>query len=252
MTIPGKNFASLFKYAALPLMLLMFLNSSAIRAQSKGILRGLVTDSSSSEALAFASVFIEELKTGALTDSKGYFIITSIPADKQFTLSVSYTGYFPKKISFSVTSSRMAHIDIRLSSSSIYLPAVEKIEKRFTSENSTDISLQRLNIRDLELLPKGVETDIIRSLHYLPGVRSTGDVSARYYIRGGASNQNLVQINGAAIYNPFHALGLFSVVDPEIVNSAEFYKGGFPAEYSGRLSSVLNLSIKDGNKNSFS
>ncbi|MGE5680176.1 MAG: TonB-dependent receptor [Bacillota bacterium] len=225
---------------------------SDLRAQDKGNLRGLVTDSLNAEALAYATVYIQELKTGALTDSKGYFVITSLPANKDLTLIISYTGYNPKKIQFRVNPEKMLHLDIKLIPLSILLPTVEKVAKRHGEENATDISIQRILVKDLEYLPKGVETDILRSLHYIPGVRSTSDISARYYIRGGASNQNLVQIDKATIYNPFHALGLFSVIDPEIVNSAEFFKGGFPAEYSGRLSSVLNMSLKDGNKNSYS
>ncbi|MDP4174378.1 MAG: TonB-dependent receptor [Bacteroidota bacterium] len=233
-------------------LLLSLLSTSRTFSQSTGSLRGLVTDSSSAEVLVYASVYIQELKTGAFTDSKGYFVITSIPANHTYTLVVSYTGYNTRKIAFRVNSNKMSHLDIKMISSSVLLPTIEKVEKRYSEENSTNISMQRISIKDLEYLPKGVENDIIRSLHYMPGVRSTGDISARYYIRGGASNQNLVQINNATIYNPFHALGLFSVVDPEIVNSAEFYKGGFPSEYSGRLSSILNLSLKDGNKNSYS
>ncbi|MCB0744625.1 MAG: TonB-dependent receptor plug domain-containing protein, partial [Ignavibacteriae bacterium] len=90
-----------------------------------------------------------------------------------------------------------------------------------------------------------------RSLQYVPGVKTTGDISSRYYIRGGSADQNLILLNGAAVYNPFHALGIFSIFDPEIVNSMELYKGGFPAEFGGKASSVLNIITKDGNKNKF-
>lgn len=129
------------------------------------------------------------------------------------------------------------------------LQTVEKIEYKIAKEQETDVGLDKISIKDVERLPSGVEVDIFRSLNYLPGVQSAGDVSARYYVRGSNSNQNLVLIEGATIYNPYHALGLFSVVDPEMINSIEFYKGGFTAEYGGRLSSVLRLVTKDGNKN---
>ena len=143
-------------------------------------------------------------------------------------------------------------MDILLSPSGVELETVEKVGHRVIEENATDIGLQRLSIKDLERLPQGVELDVFRSLQAQPGVQTTGDVSSKYYVRGGASNQNLVLFNGVTVYNPFHAMGLFSAVDPEMINSAEFYKGGFTAEYGSRLSSVLDLVTKDGNKNSYS
>ena len=136
-----------------------------------------------------------------------------------------------------------------LSPVNIQLEEIEKIGEKFKRPNETDIGLQKLDIREIESLPKGVETDIFRTLHFLPGVQATGDISARYYVRGSSSDQNLVLYNGVSVYNPFHALGLFSIIDPEMINSLEFYKGGFPAEYGGRLSAVLNLTQKDGNQN---
>ena len=139
-----------------------------------------------------------------------------------------------------------------LSPVNIQLEEIEKIGEKFKRPNETDIGLQKLDIREIESLPKGVETDIFRTLHFLPGVQATGDISARYYVRGSSSDQNLVLYNGVSVYNPFHALGLFSIIDPEMINSLEFYKGGFPAEYGGRMSSVLNLVTKDGNKNKYS
>ncbi|MFC2133025.1 carboxypeptidase-like regulatory domain-containing protein [Bacteroidota bacterium] len=237
-----------------PLFLLIFFTisiSSLTIAQPKGTLRGVVTDSTSGEALAYGNVFIQELNIGASTDARGYFLIRSIPANTIYTLIVSYVGYNKKNIPVNIEENRMTHLDIVLSPSSIELQTIEKVGERVAEVNATDIGLQRIAMRDLEALPKGVETDIFRSLQYMPGVRSTGDVSARYYVRGGTSNQNLVLLNDAPIYNPFHALGMFSVIDPEMINNVEFYKGGFTSEYGGRLSSVLKLITKDGNKNQY-
>ncbi len=96
-----------------------------------------------------------------------------------------------------------------------------------------------------------MEPDIFRALETNPGVATTSDVSARYYVRGGGSDQNLVLLNGATVYSPFHTLGIFSVVDPEMVSLLEFHEGGFPPSYGGRLSSILNIVTRDGNKNRF-
>jgi len=189
---------------------------------------------------------------GASANLNGYFIITGIPANQSYTVRISYIGYGSKEIDVVIKPDGITQLRILLSPVNIQLQEIETIGEKYKRPNETDISLQKLDIREIEALPKGVETDIFRSLQFIPGVQSTGDVSARYYVRGSSSDQNLVLYNGVSVYNPFHALGLFSIIDPETINSLEFYKGGFPAEYGGRSSSVLNLVTKDGNKNKYS
>ncbi|MEG8988134.1 carboxypeptidase-like regulatory domain-containing protein [Ignavibacteria bacterium 4148-Me] len=225
---------------------------NSINAQSTGILRGLVTDSTNSEPLAFGNVFIKELGIGTSTDSRGYFIIPSIPAEKNFTLIISYVGFQTKSIVINLAKNKITHYNIKLVPASVELKTIEKVAERINKENQLDLSLQRLLSRDIESLPQGVESDLFRSLQYLPGVQSTGDISARFYVRGGASNQNLVLIDGITLYNPFHALGIFSVIDPDIINNVEFFKGGFSSEFGNRLSSIMKIITKDGNKNNFS
>ena len=131
------------------------------------------------------------------------------------------------------------------------MQTIEKVGEKVVRENQIDISLDRISVRQVEVLPKGVETDVFRTLQYVPGVSTTGDVTAKYYVRGGSGDQNQVLFNGVEIYNPFHSLGLFSVVEPNVINSMEFFKGGYTAEYAGRISSVMNIISKDGNKNRF-
>lgn len=239
-------------YKKIYFFLILICSSIYTQSQEIGTLRGLVTDSTTSEALAYGNVFIKELNKGASTDARGYFLIPSIPADKDFSLVVSYVGYKTKNLIIHVSKNKVTQYNIQLMPSSVELQTIEKIGEKIIERNETDISLQRIIARDLEALPQGVETDIFRSLQYLPGVQSTGDVSARFYVRGGASNQNLVLVDGVTVYNPFHALGLFSVIDPDMINNVEFYKGGFSAELGGRLSSVMKIITKDGNKNRFS
>ena len=221
-------------------------------SQNIGTLRGIVKDSTNGEALAYGNVLIKELNVGASTDERGFFIITSIPANKTYTVIFSYVGYEPITLPLFITRNRILDVDIELGPSSLELQAVEKVGKKFGDENATDISVKTLNVKELESLPKGVETDIMRSLQTLPGVQSGGDISAKFYVRGSPGDQNLVMFNGATVYYPYHALGMFSVIDPDMINNVEFYKGGFTSEYSGRLSSVLKLITKDGNKNKFS
>jgi hypothetical protein len=218
-------------------------------AQDVGNVRGIVADSSNGEALAFCSVYIPELKRGMTTDARGIFLFTGIPANKRFSITTSYVGYSPKKQYFMVAPGKMTPLKIMLAPSNINMKEVEVEGERVRRENATDVSLQKITARELEALPKSVETDVLRSLQYVPGVQFTGDASARYYVRGGTNNQNLILLNDAPIYNPYHALGIFSSIDPDIINSMEFHKGAYPTEYSGRLSSVLKIVTKDGNKN---
>lgn len=233
------------------LLLLLLLLPQLIFSQNTGKLRGFLSDKSNGEVLAFANVFIKEASRGASTSEKGFYFISSIPGGREYTVVFSYVGYKTLETKIFIAENKITQFDAELEPQSIELATVTKIGKRTIEENETDIGLQRISIRQLQELPRGVETDIFRSIQNMPGVRSTGDISARYYVRGGASNENLVLFNGSPVYNPFHAFGMFSVIDPEIINSVEFYKGGFPAEYGGRLSSVLMLETKDGNKNRF-
>lgn len=232
-------------------LLTILIFSQFSNAQQFGKLRGVVTDSTNGEALAFCNIYVNELKTGASSNERGLFIINSIPAKKSYTIVVSYVGYDTKIFTAFIDANKITDVNINLKPLSIELQTVEKIGERYIEKNVSDLGIEKISVKQLEVLPKGVETDIIRSLQYIPGVSTTGDVSARYYVRGGSSDQNLVLLNGVTLYGPFHSMGLFSVIDPDVINSIEFFKGGFASEYSGRLSSILNVISKDGNKNRF-
>ncbi len=242
-----------FNFILLYFSIVLFVSPiQAIFPQAKGTLRGTITDSKTGEALLYANVLIKELQHGASTNDNGYFIFTSLPANQTYTLVGSYVGYEEKEIRVLVSANRVTELNIALNPSSYELQTVEKVGHKQMETNATDVGLRVITMKELESMPQGVETDLFRSLQYVPGVKTTGDISSRYYVRGGSADQNLILLNGAPVYNPFHALGIFSIFDPEIVNSMELYKGGFPAEYGGKVSSVLNIITKDGNKNQFS
>lgn len=245
-----KSHVSLFLSIVL-LSLIVFQNPSSAQSRT-GILRGIVTDSTNGEPLPYANIVVKNENIGTTTDENGFFIIPALPLNKSYRIVISYVGYIPIEVPVNLRVGTITTMHVGLSPAKYQLETVEKIGERSYDDYSTDIGLEKIVVKDIDKLPQGVESDIFRSLQYLPGVRSSGDVSARYYVRGGAADQNLVLYNGAPLYSPFHALGLFSAVDPATINNVEFYKGGFPAEYGGRLSSVLNFFPRDGNKRDYS
>lgn len=244
--------SNLFKYRVLLLIFSgLIVSNFTIYSQKTGSLRGQLVDINSGNVLPFGNILITELGTGTSSDDRGFFIFTGLQSERYYTLKFSYVGYKSLVDTFFIAPGKITETLIRLEPNPVEIQTVEKIGEKIAG-NNIDISLNRIAAQDLERLPQGVETDLMRSLQYLPGVTTTGDVSANYYVRGGESNQNLVVLDGVTLYNPFHAMGVFSVIDPEIINSVEFYKGGFPVEYGGRLSSVLKISTKDGNKYRYS
>ena len=228
--------------------LILFLAPAVLRAQYEGKIRGFVSDSLSGEPLAFANVLIEELNYGASTDEKGFFLMTNIPPNKYYDVLVSYVGYASERLKIFVGKRKITELHFLLKPASVWLNTVEKVGEKVVEENTADLGLERIAVKDLETVPRGVEADVLRSLQYLPGVSSAGDISARYNVRGGASNQNLILLDNVTLYNPFHAFGIFGVIDPEIINNVEFYKSGFPVEHGGRISSIMKITAKEGNK----
>lgn len=113
-------------------------------------------------------------------------------------------------------------------------------------------SVQILEQRDIHAVPMAAQEDVFRSIGMLPGIVSTSDVSSQFYVRGGAGDQNLILLDGMKIYNPYHAFGIYSIFDSDILKTTEVYTGAFPAEYGGRLSSVVNMTTRDGGAKSIS
>lgn len=238
-----------FSYLFILIVILTLIPIRLILPQQTGNLRGFVTDSTNGEALVFCNVFLKEINLGASTNERGMYLIKSIPSGKEYEVTVSYVGYKTRLVKIFVEPTDVTQLDVKLQPLSVELQTIEKVGEKVIRENSTDISLERISVKEIEIQPKGVETDIFRSLQYIPGVSTTGDVTAKFYVRGGSGDQNQILLNGVEIYNPFHSLGLFSVIDPDMINSIEFYKGGFTSQYSGRVSSVMDVVSKDGNKN---
>ncbi len=237
-----------FISASITIALIIFANVN-LTAQ-KGIVRGFVTDSTNGELVIYANCIISGTVLGSSTDNKGYYFIPSIPAGKH-ALVISHLNYKKKKVEVTVRSNKITEINVQLSPVNVELREVSIVGEKSLKETETDLGLEKISLREIEMIPNGVEMDLFRALQTSTGVTSVGDMSAQYYVRGGSGDQNLVLLNNAVVYNPYHALGILSVIDPEMVSSLEFYKGGFAPQYGGRLSSILNIITKDGNSKRF-
>ncbi len=228
---------------------LVFLVTVPLNAQqTTGMLRGFVRDSTDGEAIGYVNIVIEGTDLGASTNSNGYFVVPALPPGTH-TLSISHLGYEKVTMRVHIRPDQITDLLILLQPGVISSPELVVTGTRPRRATETNLGLQTLSARQIARVPQPAGPDILRSLQVLPGVSFTSDVSARYYVRGGGSDQNLVLLNGATIYYPFHTLGIHSVIDPEVVALVEFYKGGFPPNYGGRLSSVLNAVSRDGNRN---
>ena len=224
--------------------------SGILFSQSTGTLRGFITDTTNGGSVISANIIVIGSGLGASSDLQGYYFIPGIKTGKQ-TVKISNIGYVTREVEVRVVKNTITQLNVALTPSSLTLDEVQITGTKRPELSDPSISIEQIPLQQIKSVPAGIEADMLRALKVSPGVTSTGDITARYYVRGGGSDQNAVVINGSVLYNPFHALGLFSVVDPEMIKMVEFFKGGFTSEYGGRLSSILNVVTRDGNKNRF-
>jgi len=236
--------------AVLTLALCLSTFHSAQGAES-GAVNGFVRDASDGEPLAYCNVYLDKTDFGTATNDKGYFYIGHVPPGK-YDLVASFVGYKNEKRTLTVGPSRILRADIGLSPSAIELKEVNVTADRARFEREVEVSAVRLETKQLEFIPKvGGEADLFRTIQLLPGVIATSDFSNRLYIRGGSPDQNLILLDGITVYNPSHLFGLFSPFIAEAVSDVTLLAGGFPAMYGGRLSSVLDVTTKEGNSKRF-
>jgi hypothetical protein len=226
--------------------LLLLLVASTYTASAQGIdIRGIVSDSLTGQRIPFANVIIVGTTRGAATNNSGFYLIPGV-ARGTYEIAASVIGYQKKTHRVIVTSDKPIDLDFRLSQAPVESNEVLVMGTRRREITEINTSVHLLEAQDLKITPVLAQEDVFQSLKLLPGIVSTSDVSSRFYVRGGAGDQNLVLLDGMKIYNPFHALGIFSVFDPDIVQNVEMYTGAFPAGYGGRLSSVVNITSRDG------
>ncbi len=227
--------------------ILFVLLVTAFVTNAQLVVSGTVTDKSSGEALLFASVFNNKTGVGTVTNEYGFFSL-NIPLDTA-EVTLNYLGYKPKTIV--VHKGNIGSLDFSVEKESNEIGTVTINVKHTPQEeihNSTQMSAIKIPIKDIKYIPSlGGETDVIKVVHLMPGVQRGGEGGTGMFVRGGDADQNLVLLDEAPVYNIGHLFGFFSVFNQDAIKDMTLYKGAFPAKYGGRLSSILDIRMNDGN-----
>ena len=225
--------------------------TQALTAQEKFTISGTLKDGATGEDIIGARVAVLELPgTGAITNTYGFYSLT-LPAGT-YTLQYKSIGFTTTEVK--IVLDKNITQDIELVPDSKVLDVVEvSTVKEDENVTSGEMSVQKLDIKEIETIPVIFgEKDIFKTMQLLPGVKSAGEGNSGFYVRGGGADQNLVLLDGAPVYNASHLLGFFSVFNSDALKDVKLYKGGAPAEFGGRLSSVMDIKMKEGNSKQFS
>ena len=231
--------------------LILLFNSIFLFAQQINI-SGYIKDEASGEDMPGATIQIKGSTNATTTNSYGYYSLTTPRDSSNIILIISFIGY--KKIEQRVNTSKNIKLNIKLKVTTTQLKEVT-IEAKSEKDkiNSTQMSVTSIPVSQIKEIPALMgEVDVLKVLQLTPGVQSGTEGSTGLNVRGGGADQNLIILDEATVYNASHLLGFFSVFNADAVKSIDLYKGGFPAKYSGRLSSVVDIKMKDGNKKKFS
>lgn len=223
-------------------------NGSLAPLHAQNIVKGVLLDADKGEALPFVHVVLEGTNLWSTTDNNGYFLINKIP-DGSYTLRVRYLGYEEYTEQITLKHQTLTR-NIQLKSKTRKLKdVIVRGDKKQERQTQTQVSIEKVTPTQIQQMPSiGGQADLAQYLQVLPGVNSTGDQGGQLYVRGGSMVQNLTLLDGMVVYNPFHSIGLYSIFETDVILNADVYTGGFGAEYGGRLSSVMDITTRDGNK----
>ena len=232
-----------------PLLILFFLGFNMFFAQEKITLSGTITDANSNETLIGVNIIFPELQTGTNTNEYGFYSI-SLP-EGTYKMQISYLGYTTISETISFSEDKTVNYQLSESTESLDEIVIKQDVERLNIKKP-QMSVNALSINTIRQMPVVLgEVDVIKSITLLPGVTNAGEGSSGFNVRGGAVDQNLILLDEATIFNSSHLFGFFSVFNPDAIKDIKLYKGGIPAKYGGRVSSVLDIYQKDGNSNEF-
>jgi CarboxypepD_reg-like domain/TonB-dependent Receptor Plug Domain len=227
--------------------LLFFVMSTGALAQT-GSVRGTVFDKETGEPIISGTVRIQGTTIGTNTNVDGFFTISNIDAGS-YKLVATYIGYDSLVVDIKIADGGITYTNMYMIEGGIELEAVQVSAERQKARNEVRVSTIRVTPKQIKALPSiGGEADIAQYLPVLPGIIYTGDQGGQLYIRGGSPVQNKILLDGMTIYNPFHSIGFFSVFETEAIRSIDVLTGGFNAEYGGRISAIVDIKTKEGNK----
>ena len=231
------------------LMFMLMLSSTLLRAQQKATLSGHVRDAANGESLIGATVYVREVSNGTVTNVYGFYSLTVPPGEYQVTYS--YVGYQP--VTKKIPLTKDVRLEVELNSESQELEEIVVTSEGIDANvRSTEMSINKLDIKTIQKVPAFLgEVDVLRSIQLLPGVATVGEGASGFNVRGGGVGQNLILLDEAPVYNSSHLFGFFSVFNPDAVQDVKLYKGAIPAQYGGRISSLLDVRMKEGNNKEF-
>jgi hypothetical protein len=232
------------------LISLLILFCLPLFSQNKYTISGYVKDARTGEELIGAAVIVKEIpSTGTYTNAYGFYSIT-IPQGN-YTITAQFIGYEPK--SFQITLKQNIKQEFTISEKTSELgEVVITAEKKNENISKNEMGVEKMMMKEIKNVPVLMgEKDVLKTLQLTPGVKSAGEGNSGFYVRGGAADQNLILLDEATVYNASHLLGFFSVFNSDAIKDVTLYKGSQPAEYGGRLSSVLDIRMKDGNDRKF-
>ncbi len=217
-----------------------------------GEIRGFVYEKDNSEPSIYTSVFLSGTTLGGQTNLDGFFNISKIPVGN-YTLMVTSVGFDTLKMLVEVKAGDMITKKLYITKSTIEIKEVVISAETEAKKTDVRVSVNKITPKEIKQVPTiGGEPDLAQFLQVIPGVVFSGDQGGQLYIRGGTPIQNKLLLDGMIIYNPFHSIGLYSVLDADIIRGADIYTGGFNAEYGDRVSSIMDITTRDGNKNRLS
>jgi hypothetical protein len=218
-----------------------------VYSQTKYTISGYVRESGSQESLPGVAVVDLNGKNGTVTNNYGFYSLT-IPADS-VDLFVTYVGYQPFKIKFLLNKDTTITVDLGVVQLNTVVITDQQSER---VSDGTQMSTVSIPVEQIKAIPALLgEKDVLKVVQLMPGVHSGNEGSSGFYVRGGGADQNLIILDDATVYNAYHLFGFFSIFNGDALKSVELTKGGFPARYGGRLSSVLEMQMKEGNKQEF-
>jgi len=224
--------------------------SATAWSQEKVTLNGFIKDGANGEELIGVTVYIPQLKAGTITNAYGFYALTVPPGT--YEVQYSFVGFKSQVVTVELRSDVSRNVELQ-TEATVMDELV--ISDKPIDENvmSVQMSKNTLNMAQVRKLPALFgEVDIIKNIQMLPGVISAGEGTSAFFVRGGSADQNLILIDEAPVYDPSHLFGLFSVFNADVIKDSELYKGGIPARFGGRLSSILEVRTKDGNNKNFS